>query len=146
MEPFEVLREVMRDQVDDTVAGPPLGTRVATHLSSRVISAAVSGAQFIMPTASRLEPLLESLAGEQVFISGGAGFIGSSLAGVLVPRTRVTVYDNSFAGDALSRTAHAHHPNLTVVREEFSISPRCPTRCGPPATSFTAPASLAWTQ
>ena len=88
---------------------------MATRLCSRVASSAVSGAPFILPTASRLEPLLESLAGEHVFISGGAGFIGSSLAGVLVPRTRVTVYD-SFARDALSRTAHANHPNLTVVR------------------------------
>lgn len=88
---------------------------MATRLSSRVVSAAVSGTPFITPISSRLEPLLESLAGEHVFISGGAGFIGSSLAGVLLPRTRVTAFDN-FARDALSRTAHAQHPNLTVVR------------------------------
>ena len=34
------------------------------------------------------------LEGKTIFITGGAGFIGSALAGRLVDRNRVVIYDN----------------------------------------------------
>src|SRR5206468_4233447 len=49
---------------------------------------------------------------------GGAGFIGSTLAGRLVDHNRVTIYDN-FARDALTATGLASHPNVTVVRGDI---------------------------
>ena len=50
-----------------------------------------------------------------IFITGGAGFIGSTLAGLLVEHNAVTVYDN-FRRDSLSAKGFAGHPNLRVVR------------------------------
>ena len=53
-----------------------------------------------------------------VFITGGAGFIGSTLASRLVDHNRITIYDN-FARDALSATSLASHPNVTVIRGDI---------------------------
>ncbi|MBX3467295.1 MAG: NAD-dependent epimerase/dehydratase family protein [Planctomycetes bacterium] len=55
------------------------------------------------------------LEGHKVFITGGAGFIGSTLVGRLVERNRVVVYD-TFARDALSASPHRGHPNLEAVK------------------------------
>jgi len=54
------------------------------------------------------------IEGKKVFITGGAGFIGSSLIGRLIDDNRVVVYDN-FSRDALSRRPYRDHDNLTVV-------------------------------
>lgn len=62
-----------------------------------------------------LAPFSHSLAGETVFITGGAGFIGSTLAGALLDRNRVVVFDN-LSRDSLSDRAFSHHPNLSVVK------------------------------
>ncbi len=51
----------------------------------------------------------------QIFITGGAGFIGATLIGRLIDRNRITVYDD-FRRDSLSGKPFAHHPNLRVVR------------------------------
>jgi len=56
-----------------------------------------------------------SITGKNVFITGGAGFIGSKLIERLIEANKVTVFDN-FARDALSRKNYANHPNLKVVR------------------------------
>ena len=56
-----------------------------------------------------------ALAGETVFISGGAGFIGSTLAGVLLPENRVVAFDN-FSRNALKDKPFADHENLTIVQ------------------------------
>lgn len=50
-----------------------------------------------------------------IFITGGAGFIGSTLVGKLVENNRVVVYD-SFTRDALSDKSYASHQNLEVVK------------------------------
>lgn len=55
------------------------------------------------------------LSGARVFITGGAGFIGSTLASRLVDTNRITLFDN-FARDALTGTSLADHPNVRVVR------------------------------
>lgn len=53
--------------------------------------------------------------GKNIFITGGAGFIGSTLVGRLIDNNRIIVYDD-FRRDALSGKAYANHPNLTIVR------------------------------
>jgi UDP-glucose 4-epimerase len=58
------------------------------------------------------------LSDATVFITGGAGFIGSTLGTRMADHNSVTLYDN-FARDALSRSALAAHPNVTVVRGDI---------------------------
>jgi len=55
------------------------------------------------------------IQGKAIFITGGAGFIGSTLVGRLLDRNRITVYDD-FRRDALTGKDYAGHGNLTVVR------------------------------
>lgn len=54
------------------------------------------------------------LVGKTIFITGGAGFIGSALIARLVEHNKIVAYDN-LSRDALSRSAHRNHPNLSVV-------------------------------
>ncbi len=51
---------------------------------------------------------------KRIFISGGAGFIGSTLAGKLLDSNQVVVYDN-FARNSLKNKPYAEHPNLKVL-------------------------------
>jgi len=55
------------------------------------------------------------IAGKTIFITGGAGFIGSMLVGRLVENNRITVFDK-LVRDSLKDKPFAHHPNLTLVR------------------------------
>jgi len=54
------------------------------------------------------------IEGKQIFITGGGGFIGSTLAGTLLDRNRIVIYDN-FSRDSLQHKSFKDHPNLTVV-------------------------------
>jgi len=54
------------------------------------------------------------IQGNDVFITGGAGFIGSTLAGRLVENNRVTIYDN-FTRDAIRHQPFKDHSNLKIV-------------------------------
>ena len=56
-----------------------------------------------------------AIRGARVFLSGGAGFIGSTLVGRLVDDNEVVVYD-SFKRDSLSGKPFTDHPNLTRIR------------------------------
>lgn len=58
---------------------------------------------------------MSTLEGARLFITGGAGFIGSTLATRLADANQITIYDN-FARDAMSRTGLADHPNVTVIK------------------------------
>jgi UDP-glucose 4-epimerase len=58
------------------------------------------------------------LSGKTIFITGGAGFIGSTLAGRLLEDNRVVIYDN-LSRNALQHTAFANHPNLTLVKGDI---------------------------
>ena len=49
-----------------------------------------------------------------IFMTGGAGFIGSTLIGRLIERNHVVVFDN-LSRNALAKVSYASHPNLTVV-------------------------------
>ena len=50
-----------------------------------------------------------------ILITGGAGFIGTSLAERLAGQNRLTLFDN-MTRDALSTSSLADHPNVTLVQ------------------------------
>lgn len=54
------------------------------------------------------------ISGKTVFITGGAGFIGSALIGRLVQDNRVIAYDN-LSRDALKDRPYKDHSNLSLV-------------------------------
>jgi UDP-glucose 4-epimerase len=55
------------------------------------------------------------IAGKRIFITGGAGFIGSTLVGRLVEANDIIVYDD-LRRNALAGKAYADHPRLSIVR------------------------------
>jgi UDP-glucose 4-epimerase len=58
---------------------------------------------------------IPALQGKTLFITGGAGFIGSTLIGRLVEQNRIVAFDN-MSRDALSSQPYRDHPNLTLVK------------------------------
>jgi len=52
---------------------------------------------------------------KRIFITGGAGFIGSTLIGRLIEENEITVYDD-FRRDALSSKPFANHAHLRIVK------------------------------
>jgi len=58
------------------------------------------------------------IANKNIFITGGAGFIGSSLIGRLVQHNRIVVYDN-LARNALKDREYKDHPNLSFVHGDI---------------------------
>ncbi len=55
------------------------------------------------------------MQGKKIFITGGAGFIGSTLCGRLIEDNEVVIYDN-FRRDSLKDKSFKDHPNLTLVQ------------------------------
>ncbi len=55
-----------------------------------------------------------SIEGKKIFITGGAGFIGSELIGQLIEKNQVTVYD-TFRRDSIRHKPYARHKNLSLV-------------------------------
>lgn len=53
-----------------------------------------------------------------IFVTGGAGFIGSALIGRLVERNRIVVYDN-LTRNSLKDKPYNDHPNLTLVQGDI---------------------------
>jgi nucleoside-diphosphate-sugar epimerase len=53
--------------------------------------------------------------GSHIFITGGAGFIGTTLASRLADDNRVTLFDN-LHNNALQHSALKDHPNVTLVQ------------------------------
>jgi UDP-glucose 4-epimerase len=51
---------------------------------------------------------------KKIFLTGGAGFIGSTLIESLIERNKICVFDN-LARNTLSSRPYAHHPDLTMV-------------------------------
>jgi dTDP-glucose 4,6-dehydratase len=56
-----------------------------------------------------------SLTNKKIFVTGGAGFIGSTLIGRLIEDNEIVVFD-TFQRNALKRTKFYNHPNLTLVQ------------------------------
>jgi len=54
------------------------------------------------------------ISDKTIFITGGAGFIGSTLAGRLVDANHVVIYDN-LSRNSLKDKIFKDHPNLTLV-------------------------------
>jgi UDP-glucose 4-epimerase len=57
------------------------------------------------------------LKGKRIFVTGGAGFIGTTLIPLLVEENEVVALDNLHR-DALTETVLAKHPNLTFVHAD----------------------------
>jgi nucleoside-diphosphate-sugar epimerase len=55
------------------------------------------------------------LTGKQILLTGGAGFIGTSLAGRLVEENRIVILDNCHR-NGLQGTPLAQHPHLRLVQ------------------------------
>lgn len=51
---------------------------------------------------------------KKIFITGGAGFIGSTLVGRLAENNEIVVYDN-FERDSLRNKPFKEHPNLKII-------------------------------
>ena len=62
--------------------------------------------------------MTQMIKGKSVFITGGAGFIGASIAGKLLDHNRVTVYDN-FTRNSLMDKSFCDHPNLQIVKGDI---------------------------
>ena len=52
---------------------------------------------------------------KKIFMTGGAGFIGSSLAKKLIQSNKITIYD-TFTRDAIKNTSLAKHPNIKLIK------------------------------
>ena len=55
------------------------------------------------------------MKGKHIFITGGAGFIGTALSKRLIDVNQIVIYDN-FDRDSISRSDIAGHANLKLVR------------------------------
>lgn len=58
--------------------------------------------------------MISKLSNKHVFITGGAGFIGSTLIGMLVAENDITVFDN-LRRNSLAGRLYEHHPRLRVI-------------------------------
>ena len=55
---------------------------------------------------------------KKIFITGGAGFIGSTLVGKLIEDNEIVVYDN-LDRDSLSHQSFINHKNLTFIKGDI---------------------------
>ncbi len=58
------------------------------------------------------------IEGKKIFITGGAGFIGSTLIGRMIEKNKIITYDN-LERNSLSNTPYAKHRNLTVIKGDI---------------------------
>ena len=58
------------------------------------------------------------IEGKTIFITGGAGFIGSTVAGRCLENNQVVIFDN-FSRDSLRNKSFLNHPNLKVIEGDI---------------------------
>ena len=58
---------------------------------------------------------MEQIKDKKIFITGGAGFIGSYLIGNLIEDNEIIVYDN-LDRNSLKTKSFANHQNLTLIK------------------------------
>lgn len=59
--------------------------------------------------------MMDHLSGKRIFISGGAGFVGTTLVSLLADQNEVVLYDNLHR-NALQHTDLAAHPNVSLIQ------------------------------
>ncbi len=59
-----------------------------------------------------------SVSGKNIFISGGAGFIGSALVTRLIDSNKIVIYDN-FHRNSLDGRRLENHPNLKIIKGDI---------------------------
>lgn len=60
----------------------------------------------------------KEIQGERIFITGGAGFIGSTLIGKLIENNQITIFDN-FSRNALEQKSYYNHPHLSIIKGDI---------------------------
>ena len=55
------------------------------------------------------------LSDKNIFITGGAGFIASTLIRYYIHNNKIKVYDN-FHRNTLTKTGLTEHPNITIIK------------------------------
>lgn len=70
---------------------------------------------FGAPSFARTSAVASPLRNKTILITGGAGFIGSSLAEKVVEHNRVILFDLSFDRSPIQYTSLLRHPNVTPV-------------------------------
>lgn len=59
-----------------------------------------------------------AIENKKIFITGGAGFIGSTLASMLCEKNQLVLFDN-LTRDTLRHTSLASHPNITLIKGDI---------------------------
>lgn len=72
-----------------------------------------------MHNNSATEQKDKAIAGKTIFITGGAGFIGSALAERLADQNRIIIFDNFKRNSIVDKPLLTAHPNVTVVRGDI---------------------------
>ena len=62
------------------------------------------------------------IEGKKLFITGGAGFIGSTLIGRLVERNQIVAFDN-LSRNSLQTKDYRNHPNLKLIHGDVMDYP-----------------------
>jgi len=73
--------------------------------------------RFMILSKNRQEYAVE-VKDRTIFITGGAGFIGSTLIARLIENNRIVVYDN-LTRNTLKDTSYAQHSNLTLIQGDI---------------------------
>ena len=68
-------------------------------------------------------PVAPAVQGKTILITGGAGFVGSSLAEKLVAENRVILFDRSFELQPVCFTSLLEHPNVRAVEGNILEEP-----------------------